>query len=237
MMVRDQIALAMAQAISTGLQLAQPMTVISAPPSDAADYPACALWLENFEIVLSQADTIYADAVTGAAAIGALATLDSQELDSPAMLTDTAYFDHVGMMRGAGRLWVGARHAPKREELGNKIIEQFFQDDLAVGRLMIRVDSPRISGYQLPFSWHIASFVETEEWTAEFAFAERLWDWVHFTIDVDMLVPRSFPLVKELRLLLSNDINQAVLQPSDIALLSNLEQYDVDNVGNLTKVP
>lgn len=235
MMMREQIAMALAQTISTSLQLAQPMEVIAAPPSEQAAYPACALWLETFQLVDSNDDPVLVD-VNGVPQIGALASLESQDLDAPAMLTDAAYLASVGVMRGAGRIWVGARHAPKREELENLIVDQFYQDDLASGRIMVRVDRPRVSGYQLPFSWWVAAFVENVEWTAEFAFAERLWDWIHFTVDVDMLIPRTFPLVKELRLMLSNDISQQVLQPSDIALLRSLEQYDIANDGTITPV-
>ena len=235
MMIRDQIAQAMAAAISAPLSLAQPMNVISAPPSGQADYPACSLWLENFELVDTNDDPVLTDA-NGVPQHGALATLDNQGTATPAMLSDKAYLASVGTMRGAGRIWVGARHAPKREEIENLIVDLFYQDDVASSRIMVRVDRPRVGPFQLPFSWYIAAFVENVEWTAEFAYAERLWDWIHITVDVDMLVPRNFPLVKELRLLFSNDINQTVLQPSDIAKLQTLEQYDVNNLGDLTRV-
>jgi hypothetical protein len=122
--------------------------------------------------------------------IGATATLDwKPNLD----LGCGAWLSLVGTMRCRGRIWVGARHAAKREELEARIFRMFFDEPEAPGRWLFDIPEPVVGDYTLPCPWTATAIVGDSTWTAEYAFAERLWAWLSFELELSLLVPRDDP--------------------------------------------
>ena len=233
MIARTVIAQAVADVLQAQLALAQPPEVIAAPPSTAPDYPAMAVWVEHCAHDITQSDEILEDA-NGNPLVGAAMDLTLLPTARAARLDSSTTLARVGTARCTGRIWCGARLPLKREELENRASAIFYQDDIAVGRLLVQVSQLRVLGYVLPWPWYFALHIMESEWTAEYAFAERLWSWIHFDLDVDMLVPRFAPVMQTAGLLFTTDMS-AVNSPADIANLLNLERYAVAQDGTLTR--
>lgn len=201
--LRRQAATALAEALQQHLNLQTPPTVISAPPSKVADSPACAIWLEKFSSVWSHEDELEVDA-DGNPKVGS--NNDLNQGVGAAMIQEGVRLSVIGTLRGSGRLWSGCRLPAKREELENQISEAFTQDPVAPGSLLLEIKKPTVGKFVLPWSWFGAAFTDESEWTAEFAFSERLWSWMMFDLDVSILVPRFDPLVKQFKAVLNDEI-------------------------------
>lgn len=229
--VGDALAAAI-HAAAPGLR--HPPTVIAAVPSHAAEYPAAAISLERFTLQLHNEQEILVDDA-GAPLIGSAAGIDGA--GNLAELAAGVYLVSVGTIRGRGRIWVGARLAPKREELEEAIRLLFFTDDAAPGRYDATI-RPRVAGYTLPFDWTVAVLLAGSEWSSEFAFSERLWAWIDITVDVPLLVPRRAPIASTLVLAVTSDISTAVATPDDLdALNPALEQHQVAADGTVAAYP
>lgn len=184
-------------------ELAQPTTIISAPPSSLADYPATAIWLERFQILLDQEEELGVDE-DGQVLIGAVNELRNPA--APAMVGDTAHLSKIGAMIGSGRIWVGSRLPPKREEVESQITDLFLEDAGAPGRILLTIDEPRVGGLVLPWSWTGAVFLGDVSWSDEFAFSERLWSWIRFDLEVDLLVLRTDTIMSQVVVGLSAEV-------------------------------
>jgi hypothetical protein len=189
--LRRQAATALADKIQSVLRLQQKPTVIAAPPSNVSEYASCAIWLENHQTQWYTEEEIQITR-DGKPKIGARMDLKQ----SPAaMINSTASLSKIGIVQCDGRIWVGARHAPQREELEDRITRLFADDRTAPGRLLLSVKAPVIDGLELPWPWPVAVFTDSAEWSAEFAFTERLWSWIKFEMCVDLLVVRNDPRI------------------------------------------
>ena len=152
------------------------------------------------------------------------------------MIDSATYLSKVGTLRCKGRIWAGSRLAPKREEIEGKITMLFARDRSAPSRLLLTLAKPSVSGYRLPFDWTVAAFVESFEWSDEFAFTERLWTWISFDLDVDILIPRNDPIAARIILMVTEDLETEVETTTDLDAL-DLETWSVGSDGSLTPQP
>jgi hypothetical protein len=190
--LRRQAARALGDAIAQRVRLQEKPTVISTPPSSVAEYPRVAVWLESFSRKWAQEDELMVgsdgEPLTGARA--------GETPVGPVVIQHGVRLSCVGTLIGSGRIWVGCRHPGKREDVEDEIDLLFTLDDGAPSRLMVEMSRPRVGQYELAHAWNAAVFVGDSEWTREFVFAERLWAWIKFDLEVPILVPRTSPLVQ-----------------------------------------
>ena len=167
---------------------------------------------------------------------GADPTLELFAQGDLAQLAPGVAVSHVGTIRCVGRLFAGARYAPKREDLEEHIFFAFFADRTAPGRLMLPLAGAKLGRYTL--AWGYAAAVldvdEDNEWTNEMAFEQRLWSWTHFSLDVPLLVPRYEPIVKQFLLYMSQDVDATVASTTQMLDLPDLEEYQVASDGSVT---
>lgn len=194
--LRRQAVNAMCDAIHDKLKLAQRPTAIAAPPSAAPDYPAAAVQLTRFRLDAYDEDEIQGDAdgpLIGARAI--LGWAPNVEIGNG------VYVSRVGKIIGSGRIWVGARLPAQREAMESRITRLFFSDPECPTRWMITVPNPLVEEYTLPFPWTVATFLGNIEWTQEFVFSERLWAWMDYEMEIEILIPREeVQLVRQIKL-------------------------------------
>lgn len=197
--LRRQSCQALADAIAASVRLQQPPTVISAPPSDVADYPTVAMELQRFKTEWGQEDELGVDS-TGQVLTGAVRDLSNPA--GPAEISTGVRLSVIGNLTGRGRIWVGCRLPPAREDVEDLVVDVFKQDTMAPGRLLATIDHPKIGAYRLPWSWTVAFFCSDAEWNADHAFSERLWSYVSFDFEVAMLAVRTSPMISQLKLAL-----------------------------------
>lgn len=192
--LRRQTVNRMCDVIHERLRLVERPAAISGPPSNAPDSPACAVLIDTTKVEIYDDDEIQADE-NNQPLVGALATLEHHpNID----LGNGAYLSRIGKMLCTGRIWVGARLPAKREELESRILRIFLSDTEAPGRWLIEIPNPLIGGFTLPCPWTAAAFIGDSRWTDEYAFAERLWSWMSFELELEILVPRDqYPVVKQ----------------------------------------
>lgn len=209
---RRQTVHRMCDRLQEVLNLAERPTAISAPPSNAPEGPACAILIDTTTLEAYDDDEIQADE-NNQPLVGALAVLDATpDLD----IGNGAYLSRVGKMLCRGRIWIGARLPPKREELEARIMRVFFEDTEAPGRWMIELENPIVGEYTLPCPWTACAFLGDSRWTAEYAFNERLWSWLSFELELEILVPRDDPRYARVRQFILG-IDMHVDQPVDIS--------------------
>lgn len=186
---RRQTVNRMCDALHERLRLSERPIAISAPPSSAPDGPSCAVLIDTSKIEIYEDDEIQADD-DNQPLTGSLATLESKpNVD----IGNGAYLSRVGKMMCRGRIWVGARLPPKREELEALVMRMFFDDQDVPGRWMIELPNPVVGPYTLPCPWSVTAFIGDSTWTGEYVFSERLWSWLTFELELDILVPRDNP--------------------------------------------
>lgn len=168
--------------------------IISANPSEVADYPRVAITMEKFPLTMHHEDELMVDS-QGELLVGARAGLDV-EPSGAASITAGDRLSKIGTFRGFGRIWVGCRLHPKREEVEHAIATVFVQDEAALGRLLVDIPKPRIGHLELPWPWTAAFFMEEQHWSEEHAFEERVWSFTNFDVELDFLAVRSSPLVR-----------------------------------------
>lgn len=227
---RRQTAEAMAQAIQDRVSLQEPPTVIAAPPSLVTEYPRCAIWLEDWGMTFAQEDEPDVDA-NGQPLLGAMRRLDRSNVAGPAMIDDRTQLTILGTMRGSGRIWVGCRLAPRREEIEDQIVEVFTANRGALGRLEVEIKTPKVGKRELPWKWSGHAFLQGSSWSNELAFFERLWTWIRFDVDITMLAGRLDPLVR--RFHLEADVDH--YQPTDAdGFVTDLDGGADDTVVEIT---
>lgn len=194
--LRRQAAKSLADVIHKFVpSLQESPSVIAAPPSEAADYPRVAILLERFKTEWAEEEELMVDE-DGELLMGARARLLPPA--GAAMLGTDSHLSKIGSLRSDGRIWVGCRLHPKREEIEDAITTAFCQDTMASGRILLPIKNPRVGQFTLDWDWTAACFIEETEWTREFAFSERLWAWMKFNFDVDILIPRADPIMSQI---------------------------------------
>jgi len=232
--VKEFIATGLAAVLADQVQLGSRPTVISAPPSQVAEYPTIAVWIERSTEDYMQPGTIL-QAADGTPLIGASATDDAGNVldGTPIILGDAATVSCVGTLHCEGRIWAGSRYQGKREEIEQGVFLAFNQDDSNRGRLMIPLSGCMVGGYRLTFGYAAADISESS-WVGEYGFEARLWSWRPFVVDVAMLVPRVGPIAQSLILEFSTDVTTHVSTPSDVTTLTALEKFLVSQGGDAT---
>lgn len=127
-------------------------------------------------------------------------------------------------------MWVGCRLAPKREQLERKIV-RLFADPSAPGSILLTIDKPMVDDIPLPWSWTAAVWCNQSKWTAEFAFSERLWTWMPFEMDFDLLILRTDPLAARIVLAMSSDLG--VEPPPDYLPLPTTDYFEIGTDGSI----
>jgi len=213
------------------LDLKQEIQIIEAPPSKAAVYPACAIVLDNTDFALR--DDQIPIGTDGQPILGADATLASAQIPA-----DWGRFDDSTPIYNAGRyvshcrIFVATRLPEQRAELEEEVHRIFLEDDTAPGRILMTMNQPRVGKRTLPWNWPCVAIlpdgadVQGSQWTPEYVFAERLWSWIKCDVEVDILVPRKYPINQILQLLMTTQVGIGGQQTS--------ETYDVDQAGDLT---
>lgn len=200
---KRQAADALAAAIDAVIKPHEATQVLDANPSEVADYPRTAITMERFPLVIQSEEEIMVDSdnepLLGSKAI----LLDIDRIAGPARVDSRHRLSKIGSFRGFGRIWVGCRYPGKREEVEYAITCAFNEDTNALGRLLVPIAHPRIGSLELPWSWTAAFFIKEQSWVDEHSFDERLWSWTNFDVEVDVLVLRTSPMIKELQLALN----------------------------------
>ena len=237
--IRTAAATALGAAIAGRISLAQPVAIVNEPPSTRAQYPAVAILIDHTDLAIwSDADLEVNSAATpghpGFVLDGTFRTAadDSYIAGDVYVSPEGKTLSHVGTVRCQGRIWVGTRLAPQREQLEAAIWNMFFGERDAPGRLQVPLADVDVGGVRVPFAIGTAT-VSGSIWNAEHAFTERLWTYLAFELDAPVLVPRNDPMAKQLVLELSRDL-ATVAVPSDVNKLTDLTKVLVDSDGNAT---
>lgn len=217
---RTQAVNVMCDELHRHLRLAERPTAIASPPSNAPEGPACAILIDSTKFNPSADDEIQVDE-NNQPLTGALAILESTpNID----LGGGVWLSRIGSMLCRGRIWVGARLAPTREALESRIVRMFYQDTENPGRWSIDIENPVVGEYTLPTSWTVAAFIGDSTWTGEYAFAERLWSWLNFELELEVLIPRDDPamaVVKQFVLGFDVHVDQPVTEAGEITDLDD----------------
>lgn len=238
MNLRRETAKLLAKAIDDVCKFQQPTTIIAAPPSMVSDYPTAAVWMERFRVEYAQEDELTVDEDNNLL-VGALATL--AQPSGAAQIDDVSRLSKIGTASGSGRIWVGCRLSPRREEAEDQIRSLFLADAGAPGRLLLTIDNPKVAGKILPWPWTVACFVGNSEWTDEFAFNERLWAWLDFEIELDILVARNEALIETVILginaktFAADGVSALDEDPEVVAVNPATEYFTLDSDGNVVQ--
>lgn len=223
MSLRRAAAQSLADTLGARITLAQPATVLSAPPSGETEYPALAVMVDKSTINATQSWELQVD-TNNVPLVGSNARM------VPPDGAVSARIIRAGSLRCEGRIWLGARHAAKREEMEERVLQAFYQDDSAHGLLFSTLKGVKIADLTIPWPWTVGSELVDSSWTSEYVFSERLWSWMRFRLDVDMLVPRDdVPLVQQFILEVSAGAKDDPDDPSTPADAT----YTLDAEGDL----
>lgn len=233
MNLKEFIADGLATTLADRVQLGSKPTVISAPPSQVAEYPTIAVWIEKSTEEYMQPGTLL-QSVDGIPLVGASATDDAGNVPdgTPIMLADGVTVSCIGTLHCQGRIWAGSRYPGKREEVEWRVFYAFNKDDSNRGRLMIPLAGCRLGDFTLHFGYAAADIADSS-WAGEYGFEARLWSWRQFEVDVQLMVPRTDPIAKTLILEMSQDMTAPVAVPSDVTRLTSLEKYLVSQGGDV----
>lgn len=234
--LRRQACRALGLLIDAKCRLKEPTTVISAPPSDVADYTTCAIHPESWDTEWAQEDELGVDE-EGLILPGSL-----DVPSAAATVASGVRLSQIGMIKGSGRIWVGSRLAPKREDTEDLIYELFSEDELTPGRLLVEMKNPRVGTHVLPWDWTAAFFIGNSRWTDEYAFAERLWTYVDFEVEIPIVALRTSPLMSSVFVGLNAQIGDTP-HPNNLerdhAVVFNepeTKHYRIEPDGSLTPV-
>jgi len=180
-------------------------TIVDAPPTEPATYPAMAVLMDSFTTNWSQSWDIEVDSNDNPL-VGTAITL--QRGATVAKLEGNRYLSRFGTLQGKGRIWVGARHPAKRAELEELVLELFMRDGAAPGRLLLQLINAKVGSFTVPWPWTVAATVEDTTWNDEHALVERIWSYLNFRLDVDILVARNAPIVNQFKLDLMSELLQ-----------------------------
>ncbi len=238
MSLRMQAVRLFADTIAAQLPDIATVEVVAAPPSKPAKYPACAVLVDSTDYWLAD-DFVPVD-VDGNPLIGTDAIMG--------LPADWARFDENTLVYSVGRVtmkcrvFVATRLPEQRAELEDQIFSFFMADDLAPGRILMSLDQPRVMSRTLPFAWPVAALLpeadQFSQWTAEYAFDERLWAWLKCEVEVDMLVARNAPEIKQLILeMVTGPVDPVTGLVTDKDIPEYEETVLVDQSGQITTYP
>lgn len=214
------------------LKLNQPTTLVAAPPSQVADYATVSIQLERFHTEYGEEDELGLNS-DGELAVGAVREWD--DIVAPASVGSGKRLSRIGTLTGQGRIWVGSRYPAKREEVEGQIFNLFNQDMIASGRILAQVREPVVDGIRLPWPWNVAFFTGDSQWTDEFAFSERLFSWISFEYETDLLILRGSPLMERVIVGLHATLKStADLDPASTFTDPNTEHYLIARDGSVT---
>ena len=197
MSLRQAAVKAIADQLDKLMKLPSPPTIVDAPPSQPADYPAMAVLMDRFKTNWSQSWDIEVDA-DGNPLVGTAITL--QRGVGVAGVEGDRYLSKFGTLQGTGRIWVAAAHPPKREEMEEAVLSLFMREGYAPGRLSLPLTNVKVGSFTVPWPWTVVAMVEDTEWKDEMAMVSRIWSFLTFRLDVDILVARNAPIVKQFKI-------------------------------------
>lgn len=210
------------KALKLAIPEVQTFAEVQAPPSEDVIYPAIAILPEKFKLTTQVAEQVLNPDGT------------------PTILGGQRGIFECGALRGSVRIWAGARLPAQREQLEDKIRKAFFQDDLALGRLMVSLDDIEVDGERTGASWPVAYFLDDEEWHEEMVFSEKRWSFMHVLVDVPILIARDEAWqVTEMVVALTRDVSTVIATPADVAVppLDDLRQNTVNDDGSVGPPP
>lgn len=230
--VRQFTAMALASALSERVQLGTKPIAVDAPPSQIAEYPQIAVFIERTRIDYSEDEVIRASA-DGTVLLGTDTVGDDGEIldGDPVMVGPGIYLVSIGTMRCTGRIWIGSRYPAKREQVEEEVFFAFNADDYARGIIKIPLVGCKLGEVTLPFGTATVVLGDSM-WNGEHSFEARLWSWCTFDLDVPVFVPRKHALATHLILELSRDLQTEIAVPADVAKLVDLEKYDITSDGD-----
>lgn len=201
-------------------ELADRVQVLDAPPTEPAQYPAAAIVLDgDFPFVPGDGEEI--DDANG-----------DQVMNGPDALVE------MGSLRGNLRIFVAARTPVQREQLEERILRAFLADEMAITRLLCTVRNVAIADIQTGVDWPVAFFIESTTWSGELVFSEKRWAFVRVEVDLPVLAYlKNVPKVTTMLAAFTTDMVTAVGDPSQLANVTDLEQYAVDEDGSYTPHP
>lgn len=218
------------------LDLADDIAIISNPPSDVGEYPAVAIWLERFSTKFTTEDELTVNS-SGDLRVGDLYNL-GENPSGAAEIAPGARLSRIGTSSGSGRIWIGSRYAPARENLEDEINEIFTQDSTAPGRVLVSINEASIGGVQLPWSMKAAFFINDSEWQNELAFTERLWCFMRFDLEIGIYAARTEPtMIEQIILGLNTNVHDGTattVAPADQELKSPSEYLVVGVDGTVS---
>jgi hypothetical protein len=220
----QQACRALSERMQAVLRLQIPPTIIDANPSEVAEFPSVSIMPEDFVTTWYQEDEIGVDE-DGNLLLGALA--DIRNPAGAAMLDDgVSHLSLVGRDACSGRIFVGARLPPKREQVQSQISRLFMSDSMTPGILEVVIPRPRVGPHVLPWPWTASFRLGNRHWTPEHAFSERLFAFLEFDLDLPILVDRQDPLVMNAFLKMRSGSQQDPEEPVDYAL-AHAESYQI----------
>jgi len=226
------------------VQLAQPPTVINAPPSQKTNYPAMAILVDSADLDICnddddvQIDTTKSPDDEGYELTGFFRTDPTSNdyvVGTTYRLDQDTTISQIGTIHMRGRLWVAARLDSQREQMEQEIALAFYADRGSPGRLQVSVAGVEISGVKIPFGVATALLEDKIQWNSEFAFAERLWTYMPFMIDVPLMIPRTEPMTTDLVLMLSEDLTTVIDTPDDVVNVPDINTFSVSSDGDVTQ--
>lgn len=233
--LREHAARGIADAITARVtDFGKSVSVVQAPPSSVAEYPALAILIDKTEMDWSTDEEIIVDEDGEVVPGGVIFENGTFEEGGEIYVRpDGGTFSHAGTMRCTGRIWVGARLPGKREQIETKVWLTFMQDRGAPGRILIPLKGAMLGDALIMFGT-AAALVEDATWNNELAFSERLWSWMSFTLDVPLIIPREDPLVHSLILMVTKDLETPVENPADLDNVRNIDEVIVSVDGDTT---
>lgn len=244
----SRIKRACAQGLADALEervgkLGQKPTVISAPPSGKAEYPALAVQIDRIAFNYTNDDIVMVDPNAdigdpGYLLAGSYATDENNDLVEGVVYVDPSgsSLSHVGSIRAKGRIWVGTRLPSQREQIEEDIELAFQSDRAAPGRLLVSIAGVTIAGMTIPFGFGTFDHGDNT-WEGEHAFEERLWCYLAFDLDAPILIPRDEPIVEQLILAITSDLDTPVDSAEDLSNLADIDQMTVNEDGEVDPYP
>lgn len=223
--------------VELGTLIAKPPTVITEPPSaESVESGALAIMFERYKLELGQESQVDANADGDGPAVGG----DYATPEDGATLYehgDGVQLTTRGTLVIQGRIWCGARLAPKREVIEEEVISLFFEEEGSQGRMDVVLPAPTVRGVKIPWDWTFSVLTRDDvEWQGEMSFAERLWSFVDVSVEVSILMARRSPLVRTMLVALTQDLDTPVTTPAEADEIIR-EEYVVEPDDTLTLRP
>jgi len=219
--------------VALGTLIAKPPTVIIEPPgTDSIESGAAAIMFEEHTLELGQEAQIDTNEAGDGPAVGG-DYLTPEEGAALYEHADGVQLTVRGTMKIQGRIWVGARLAPKREVLEERVLGLFFEADGSQGRMDVALPAPLVDGVRTPWDWPFVVLLRAGgKWQGEMTLAERLWSFIDVDVEVSILQARRAPLVTSMIIADTQDITTTFTTPAEADAITH-EEHAVDTDGSL----